>query len=839
MLTTEAKHKRQRGGRKAGHGSKWKQRQRWAKGDGDGDGSDGEGKGGRRRRGGRGGRGRHGRGGRKGGGGKREDGKWRGHMVADGAFTIGNTLTTEVMEHGGLVFSSPGRRLSCLQSTVPLSAEASTYSVTVIEPGAVSAIAIGLAYANFPLLKVPGKAANTIGAHFRARKLYDGDNDQSNDAELPSRLKAGDVVAVSIALDDTSCTATWSVNGDTVAEAAFPLNDETARQDTLYPTVGLNNGAKVTVSAPFSPDHSDEAKAAAEAARAELLAKRAAIAERQAEMERANEERRVAAAAEALALRQRLHEERLAREEQERQREAELLEQARQAQEKQLADWLAAKAAEEEARIQAEAEAAQIAQEELAQLRAEAEARRRAEEEKMRARMEAERAAAERQAAWERQQAEEREQRRVEEEAERARLREAAEERQRAMEEKARREAQEHADRQWVQVPPATTELDDGVYLDCYAQRSRAYGSRIEYQVRNKLENPLVVTLDFSGSAGWDLNGAEVQQYALEAYETKVTAVLEQIDPSDKPSLALDASVNVQESNEDALRAAVLQGDQAVADALEKIKDVQVDDHADIKSIIASCNEAGTKFVDTAFPPTALSIDTDPAAKPPAKYNSWRRAYEFQKTVQLFDGIDPMDMRQGALGDCWFCCALSAVAEFPPMVQKLFPYKDVNEAGVCKMRLCKNGEWVDVVMDDYFPCYPRQGPVFAKNQGDEMWVLLAEKAYAKVHGSYNALRGGCPSDALADLTGCPVDYFNFKDEEVAAAIESGEFWPRVLEMGSQENLMAAGSMGKDTFTELGTDPDNDAGVVPGNAGCLPSVFHSWRKVVHLDVYVPK
>ena len=48
------------------------------------------------------------------------------------------------------------------------------------------------------------------------------------------------------------------------------------------------------------------------------------------------------------------------------------------------------------------------------------------------------------------------------------------------------------------------------------------------------------------------------------------------------------------------------------------------------------------------------------------------------------------------------------------------------------MRLCKNGNWVHVVVDDYFPCSPEGGPVYSRGEGDELWVLLLEKAFAKV-----------------------------------------------------------------------------------------------------------
>lgn len=35
----------------------------------------------------------------------------------------------------------------------------------------------------------------------------------------------------------------------------------------------------------------------------------------------------------------------------------------------------------------------------------------------------------------------------------------------------------------------------------------------------------------------------------------------------------------------------------------------------------------------------------------------------------------------------------------------------------------------------------------------ETWIPLIEKAYAKIHGNYDALRSGCVSEAMEDLTG--------------------------------------------------------------------------------------
>lgn len=53
----------------------------------------------------------------------------------------------------------------------------------------------------------------------------------------------------------------------------------------------------------------------------------------------------------------------------------------------------------------------------------------------------------------------------------------------------------------------------------------------------------------------------------------------------------------------------------------------------------------------------------------------WKRAEEIfkGKKVEVFEGkIEPNDIKQGALGDCYFLSSLSSLAERDILIKKLF-----------------------------------------------------------------------------------------------------------------------------------------------------------------------
>ena len=81
------------------------------------------------------------------------------------------------------------------------------------------------------------------------------------------------------------------------------------------------------------------------------------------------------------------------------------------------------------------------------------------------------------------------------------------------------------------------------------------------------------------------------------------------------------------------------------------------------------------------------------------------------------------------------------MAETKSLVYKRFVTGEVNSAGIYCVTLFVNGYEQPVVVDDWFPTVYGK-PAFSKTKTGELWAMIMEKAWAKVHGSYMRTEGG-------------------------------------------------------------------------------------------------
>jgi len=101
--------------------------------------------------------------------------------------------------------------------------------------------------------------------------------------------------------------------------------------------------------------------------------------------------------------------------------------------------------------------------------------------------------------------------------------------------------------------------------------------------------------------------------------------------------------------------------------------------------------------------------------------------------------------------------ALAALAEFPQNICPIFTCPD-NKNGCYSMTFYPKGIRTEVLVDDFIPTTAGK-PCFSRAQGEELWVLLLEKAYAKCYGSYKGIVAGFAQMALFELTGAPAQNY--------------------------------------------------------------------------------
>ena len=204
--------------------------------------------------------------------------------------------------------------------------------------------------------------------------------------------------------------------------------------------------------------------------------------------------------------------------------------------------------------------------------------------------------------------------------------------------------------------------------------------------------------------------------------------------------------------------------------------------------------------------------------------------YIYEKPAFCVDGYSTDDVRQGAIGDCWWLSAVATLCCMEGLMNRVCVAQD-EECGVYGFVFFRDGEWFSTVVDDNlyldYPDYPidmydssgekereykklrhtGSSALYFAHCADknETWLPLLEKAYAKVHGDYDAIDGGVSGEAVEDMTGGVTT--NIATNKV---LSRDKLWQELL--GANKDFVFAAMC-----PELMTNTEGMRGLTPGHS----------------------
>jgi len=210
----------------------------------------------------------------------------------------------------------------------------------------------------------------------------------------------------------------------------------------------------------------------------------------------------------------------------------------------------------------------------------------------------------------------------------------------------------------------------------------------------------------------------------------------------------------------------------------------------------------------------------------------WTSLNDMVPGARVFATVDPSDLHQGQLGDCWLISAMASLAEYPEVVKGLI--REEGDHYVVNLFSFVENAFVPVEINDKVPAQSGN-PLFVQPTAEnEIWPCLVEKAFAKIGGGYKNLNGGWPHFAFGMMKGTTELFLHMKqageteymslvqtftednlkngvETAMGDPLDTDGMFEELLSCNGSQFLMAAGS-------NPGTDTETSGmGVVQGHA----------------------
>jgi hypothetical protein len=185
--------------------------------------------------------------------------------------------------------------------------------------------------------------------------------------------------------------------------------------------------------------------------------------------------------------------------------------------------------------------------------------------------------------------------------------------------------------------------------------------------------------------------------------------------------------------------------------------------------------------------------------------------YQYATGSLFVNGATYQDINQGYVGDCYYLASLAATAlRSPSTIQNMFIDNGDNTYTV---RFYNSGVTDYVTVDRYLPTSSGT-PIYAKTPNGELWVALAEKAYAQVNqsgwidqdgtNSYSGIEGGLGYYAIPHITGRITSYVYdpsgiVNTNAIINAFNTG----KIITVGSKPSVVASNVVPGHAYTLVG------------------------------------